>query len=950
MDDVLREFLTEAFESIEALDTSLVQFEKQPDDPDLLGEIFRVMHTIKGTCGFLNLPRLERIAHAGENVLGLFRDRVLAPTPASVGPILMAIDKIKHLLNVLDRTGLEEDGSDDDLLQRLAAAERGEAVAPSETGAPTAELPSIEELGGLATLDAAAEIMLRVLADTCFFAARATQEDLDLAAGFSRDALAAILRHEKPASAFMAALTRALPGASDVSVVPTVLLALDGALEELGIEQTARDALGAGLRSSCEVASTPAAPPAAPPEQPAAVSPAAEPPQPVKAADDHAASASNQTIRVSVDALEQLMNVVSELVLIRNQLLQTSRLIPDSPFAAPLQRLNHVTTELQESVMTTRMQPIGNAWQKLPRIVRDLSVELGKKIDLEMRGAETELDRQVLELIKDPLTHMIRNAADHGMEKPDERRAAGKSETGRVLLQARHEGGHIVVEISDDGRGLPLARLRQKAVDNGLMSRAEADAAPNAQIQQLIFHAGLSTASAVTNVSGRGVGMDVVRTNIEKIGGTIELYSKEGEGTRFTIRIPLTLTIVSALIVEAAGRRFAMPQSSVLELVGTNPSSRNLIEYINGAPVLRLRDRLLPLISLQTLLMLPPTEDQPVEGCIMVTQIGTFSFGIIVDRVFDTEEIVVKPVARVLKHIPLFSGNTILGDGAVIMILDPKGIAAETGRIDTSASDAALTDRRVPATEHHPILVVRYGHDQWKAVPLSLVARIEELEANRVETVDGRKVLQYRGHLIPVMTIDDAPLDLTAGSKPKPVLIFENDGRDFALVVDDILDIVDQSLATQLEPTSPGRLGSLIVSGRAADLLDLGYYWSAISGGARQATPPGPSRILLVEPNPFFRRILQPLLASAGYAVTIAGSAEEAQAIAASGPSFGLILADTAEDVREFAGLPVIGLSDSDESDAACDADAFVALANKHDRRDILRAIRAASAAPGKAA
>lgn len=948
MDDVLREFLTEAFESIEALDSSLVQFEKHPDDPALLGEIFRVMHTIKGTCGFLNLPRLERIAHAGENVLGLFRDRVLAPTPASVGPILMAIDKIKYLLNVLDRTGQEEEGSDEDLLSRLAAAEAGETqtVAGPEQ-AETPDLPSMDELGGLATLDAAAEIMLRVLADTCFFAARATQEDLDLAAGFARDALAAILRKEKPGSAFMAALARALPGAGDMSVIPTVMVALDGALKELGVEATAREALAAFLKADAAAPPLPQFHAKLPEEKTAASAPA-------KSGDDAAGSASSQTIRVSVDALEQLMNVVSELVLIRNQLLQTSRQIPDSPFAAPLQRLNHVTTELQESVMTTRMQPIGNAWQKLPRIIRDLAVELGKKIDLEMLGAETELDRQVLELIKDPLTHMIRNAADHGLEGPDERRAAGKPETGRVLLQARHEGGHIVVEISDDGRGLPLARLRQKAVDNGLMSRAEADAASNAQIQQLIFHAGLSTAAAVTNVSGRGVGMDVVRTNIEKIGGTIELASREGSGTRFTIRIPLTLTIVSALIVESAGRRFAMPQSSVLELVGTNPSSRNLIEYLNGAPVLRLRDRLLPLISLQNLLKLPPSDDQPVEGCIMVTQIGSFSFGIIVDRVFDTEEIVVKPVARVLKHIPLFSGNTILGDGSVIMILDPKGIAAETGRIDTSAAEHTFAERRQAVSEHHPILVVRYGGDRWKAVPLSLVARIEELEADRVETVDGRKVLQYRGRLIPVMTIDDAPLDFAPGSAAKPVLVFENDGRDFALVVDDILDIVDQSLTTQLEPTAPGRLGSLIVSGRAADLLDIGHYWATITGSSRASRPAGPTNILLVEPNPFFRRILQPLLASAGYAVTLAGSAEEAQVLSASGRAFSVVLADASENLSalraQATALPVVGLSDSDEDPAPEHAGAFSALANKHDRRDILRAIRAASAPAGRAA
>ncbi len=959
MDDVLREFLTEAFESIEALDAGLVRFERQPDDPDLLGEIFRVMHTIKGTCGFLNLPRLERIAHAGENVLGLFRDRVLAPTPASVGPILMAIDQIKHLLVQLDRTGEEGPGDDGDLIALLDAAGAAE---PAGEAPPVAEaqLPSMEDLGGLATLDAVSEVMVRVLADTCFFAARASQDDLDLTAGFARDALAAILRKEIPASAFIGGIWRGLPGAADPSAGPAIVIALDGALEELGVAPDDRAGLieflsasssssASASASAAPVAPPPAAEPAAP-ASPVASAAAAPAQTPAKQTEDGAA-ASAQTIRVSVDALEQLMNVVSELVLIRNQLLQTARQIPDSPFSGPLQRLNHVTSELQESVMTTRMQPIGNAWSKLPRIVRDLAVELGKKIDLEMLGAETELDRQVLELIKDPLTHMIRNAADHGLERPEDRRAAGKPDTGRILLQARHEGGHIVVEISDDGRGLPVEKLRQKALDNGLMSRAEAEAASDTQLQQLIFHAGLSTAAAVTNVSGRGVGMDVVRTNIEKIGGTIELSSREGAGTRFTIRIPLTLTIVSALIVESAGQRFAMPQSSVLELVGTSPSSRNLIEHLNGAPVLRLRDRLLPLTSLQALLRLDAAGEPSGEGCILVTQIGAFSFGIIVDRVFDTEEIVVKPVAQVLKHIPLFSGNTILGDGTVIMILDPKGIAAATGRVDTgAATDQIFAERRTRAAESQSVLVARCGDAQWKAVPLSLVARIEELDAARVENVDGRRVLQYRGALIPLMTIDHTPPDigLNADGKPKSVLVFENAGKDFALLVDDIHDIAEHSLQAQLEPTGPGHLGSMIIDGRAVDLIDVGHYWSLAAGKthARHAAA-SPQRVLLIEPNPFFRRILQPLLASAGYAVTAAESCEDARSATANGKPFQVILADADEDIETIATsetgerMPAVALADTDDALVMPASGGFADIANKHDRRDILRAIRA---------
>ena len=324
-----------------------------------------------------------------------------------------------------------------------------------------------------------------------------------------------------------------------------------------------------------------------------------------------------QTIRVNVDVLEDLMTLVSELVLTRNQLLQLARTQENSGFTVPLQRLSHITSDLQEGVMKTRMQPIGNAWNKLPRLVRDLARETGKKIELTMLGADTELDRQVLELIKDPLTHMVRNSADHGLEDPAERRAAGKPETGRITLNAFHEGGHIIIEIADDGGGLPVDRIRAKALANGLATEAELDRHERQQVQRFIFRAGFSTAAKVTAVSGRGVGMDVVKTNIEKIGGTIDLKSTPGQGTTFTIKIPLTLAIVSALIVEAGGERFAIPQISVVELVRARRRKAEaqrlgiVIERINDTPVLRLRDRLLPLVSLTGLLALDaPSQDR----------------------------------------------------------------------------------------------------------------------------------------------------------------------------------------------------------------------------------------------------------------------------------------------------------------------------------------------------
>jgi two-component system, chemotaxis family, sensor kinase CheA len=388
----------------------------------------------------------------------------------------------------------------------------------------------------------------------------------------------------------------------------------------------------------------------------------------------------NSSIRLNVDTLDHLMTMVSELALTRNQLIDIVRRYQDSEFSAPLQRLSNITAELQESVLKTRMQPIGNAWQKLPRIVRDLSAELGKPIGLEMNGAETELDRALLDMMKDPLTHMVRNAADHGLETPEQRVAAGKPERGLIRLFACHEGSHVLIEISDDGRGLDIERIRAKAIALGLGPQAEINKLAEAQVAQFIFAPGFSTADRVTNVSGRGIGMDVVRANIGKIGGTIEVSTSLGRGTVFTVKIPLTLAIVSALIIEAAGHRFAIPQTAVLEIVRVRDSSELRVEHIKDSPVLRLREKLLPLVALRSLLAIDDhRENAESGGFIVVMQIGMQSFGLAIDRVFDTEEIVVKPMSAMLRRISVFSGNTILGDGSVILILDPAGLAEAIG-------------------------------------------------------------------------------------------------------------------------------------------------------------------------------------------------------------------------------------------------------------------------------
>src|SRR3954465_8896153 len=666
MDDLLREFLTETSESLDTVDNQLVRFEQEPNNAKILDNIFRLVHTIKGTCGFLGLPRLEALGHAAETLVGKFPDGMPA-TGTAVTLILPTSDRLKEVLTGLEQNEAEPEGEDSDLIGEL------ERMALEGT-VPSAFQPKEEP------------------------------------------------RTAKPAVGTFVAQTLERPlRPGEVS-----LDELERAFRETEMEMPAI-----------------AAKPAAEPKAEAKPKPAkAERKSFAEEEEKQDSKIANQSIRVNVDTLETLMTMVSELVLTRNQLLEISRRNDDSEFKVPLQRLSNVTAELQEGVMKTRMQPIGNAWQKLPRIIRDLASELNKEIELEMHGADTELDRQVLDLIKDPLTHMVRNSADHGLETPEQRRAAKKPEKGTIRLSAYHEGGHIIICIADNGRGLNTARIKAKAVANGLVTEADLEKMTEAQIHKFIFAPGFSTAAAVTSVSGRGVGMDVVRTNIDQIGGTIDIKSVAGEGSSVTIKIPLTLAIVSALIVEAAGDRFAIPQLSVVELVRARANSEHRIERIKDTAVLRLRNKLLPLIHLKKLLKIDDgAVSDPENGFIVVTQVGSQTFGIVVDGVFHTEEIVVKPMSTKLRHIDMFSGNTILGDGAVIMIIDPNGFAKALGAAGSSAhemSDEHGASHANTGEQLTSLLVFRAGSSQPKAVPLGLVTRLEEIPADKIEFSNGR--------------------------------------------------------------------------------------------------------------------------------------------------------------------------------------------------------------------
>ncbi len=592
------DFLTETSDSIEQVDRELVRFERDPNNEAVLANIFRLVHTIKGTCGFLGLTRLETVAHAAESLMARFREG--APvTLDAVDVVLAAMDRIKTIVRTLEETASEPDGDDADLID---AIER--------------RLVHAQMLAGL--VDEAT-----------------TQPRIDA---------------ELEAAAPTSPLPPPVAPPKVTKPQPEVREATAAVPAERAVEQVAPAGAGA---------------------------PAAQPP---RQADPSGPVSRTPMIRVSLDTLESLMTMVSELVLTRNQLVEIARRTDSGDFKGPLQRLSNVTAELQARVMKTRMQPISSAWQKLPRLVRDLSAELGKDIELELSGAETEIDRQVLELIKDPFTHLVRNAADHGLETPADRRRAGKSGRGTIRISAEHEGGTITIVVADDGRGLDVGRIAAKALERGLATPAEIERMDEERIARFIFEPGFSTVSAVSHVSGRGVGMDVVRSNIELIGGSVDVRWTPGRGAEFTLKIPLTLAIVSALIIEAGGQRYALPQSVVVELVQPGSSPDHKLTSVRGSWMLKLRDTLLPVVRLSTLLGEEESEaSSPEAGFIVVMKVGQRTCGIAVDAVFHTEEIVVKPMSGLLRNLAVFSGNTILGDGAVILILDPNGLVTRIG-------------------------------------------------------------------------------------------------------------------------------------------------------------------------------------------------------------------------------------------------------------------------------
>ncbi|MFZ0963307.1 MAG: chemotaxis protein CheW [Terriglobia bacterium] len=925
MDDIVKDFLVESNENLDQLDRDLVTLEKDPAAREVLASIFRTIHTIKGTSGFLGFPRLESVTHVGENLLSQLRDGRLLLNAEITSGLLAMVDAVRQMLVNIETTGQEGEGDFTSLIETLTCLQGGEMKKKKKSAAEVA-IPPAPSAGLLP-------------ADT---APPSPPADLPPAPQVM----------EEPDCE---------PEKADPSLrLGEILVQAGGANPDVVNEGLKLQHEGDDRRLGEILVEKGAA-------KPAAVQDALQ-----VQAEARGPALSDSNIRVDVSLLDKLMNLVGELVLARNQILQFSSTQQDTSFLNTSQRLNLITTELQEGVMKTRMQPIGNIWSKFPRVVRDLATACGKQVNIEMQGKETELDKTIIESIKDPLTHLVRNAIDHGIEMPDKRLALGKPPEGHLLLRAFHEGGQVNIEISDDGAGIDLERVKQKALEKGLIAPDQAARLSDRELLNLLFLPGFSTADKVTNVSGRGVGMDVVKTNIEKIGGTVDIQNRLGQGTTLKIKIPLTLAIIPALIVTSNGDRYAIPQVSLLELVRLEgEQARKGIEMIHGAAVYRLRGKLLPLVNLnhelrvdgsknvteqkgpegstalagagsdaqaldfasarskhllwksrlrdfldgkstltlaeaishkdcalgkwlyssglqqfgklpevqqleslhqqfhgvvrevislktsgntagserelarveslsaQIVSLLSGLERQMAESNavnIVVLQADDRHFGLVVDEINDTEEIVVKPLGKQLKGIPTFAGATIMGDGQVALILDVLGVA-QLANVVSEVRDRSVGEKAAETESRHDdgesLLLLGGPDDGRMAMPLSLVARLEEFARTAVEQTEGRHVVQYRGQILPLIHLSSAlaerreqprtsgPSEPGGEDEKIQVVVYTDQGRSVGLVVDRILDIAHEAVKIKQQSGRQGTLGSRVVQGRVTELLDV---------------------------------------------------------------------------------------------------------------------------------
>ncbi len=827
MDEIVKEFLVESYDNLDQLDRDLVALEDAPDDRGRLSSIFRTIHTIKGTCGFLGFPMLEHVTHVGESLLVRLRDGELKLNATITTALLAMVDAVRSILAMIEVSGTEGDDNYAELVATLDRLKAGEAVVPTEeTSDPGWQKVLDKQVfgpEGSAERKTRSRRRKRVASTPQKSSTSDTQGELadvtSVVADLSQQSAGTARKRRKRsvgAGSSIGASDSVIGDAQSLRTVPDGLAAVGGDRPE---DQLPSGTDASGKSDYLISQSNPG------------------PNDSVMSVDSNEKShaLSETTVRLDVALLDRLMNLVGELVLARNQILQYSRHSDDAVIIAASQRLNLITAELQEGIMKTRMQPIQNAWSRLPRVVRDLSASLGKKVQIKMDGADTELDKTILEAIKDPLTHIVRNSVDHGIETPAVREAAGKQGEGTLSLRAFHEGGQVIIEIGDDGAGIDLVRVKEKAISQGLITAEQALGMSDRDLTRLILLPGFSTAAQVTNVSGRGVGMDVVKTNVEKIGGTLEIHSFLGSGTTMRIKIPLTLAIVPGLTVTCDGDCFCIPQASLLELVRLEGDQvEREIEQIHNVPVYRLRGNLLPLLYLDEQLGLrahrtDKERRSESEVNIVVLQAEGKPFGLVVDSITDMQEIVVKPLGLHLKGILAYAGATIMGDGRVSLILDVAGIARLAQVLDEQrdllkSESNSSADQLV--TESNSWLIVDPGDGTRAAIALGTIARLEEFRIKDIERFDATDVIQYRGQIMPLMRLVHASSaygndheDFEQAGQI-PVIVYQCGELQVGVVVGEIVDIVEHAL--DKSASCQNRLDAQIICGRVTRVVDLG--------------------------------------------------------------------------------------------------------------------------------
>ncbi len=861
-DDILQLYSAESLDHLADIERDLLEIEAAGAgaDGELVNKVFRAAHSIKGGAGFLGLSVVSALAHRLENVLGLVRSRELVPTADVVGLLLQGFDRLRAFMLDLGASN-DADVAElvvalDSLTTVVLPPDRRETVATrlqvfADPRGPSFTVSEFE----LAQARKGGRLLYLLDYDLIHDIHRRGRRPLDVLGELEGGGVIVDCRLDLAAAGTLAAPH--LPTRLPLLVLYATVIEPDIAPDVFDLPPERVHRIGPeGLRPLAAGGAPPAPPP---------------PPPPPPAAKASASPRSETSLRVSVGLLDTLMDLAGELVLSRNQLLQalvgTQGRVPE----AVAQRIDGITSRLQEAIMLTRMQPVGQLFQKFPRLVRDLARSLGKEVELVLEGAEVELDKTILEGLSDPLTHLVRNAVDHGIEAPDLRRAAGKPAQGRVLLRAHHEGGHVHLEVADDGRGIDPDQIAAAAVAKGLLSPDQAQALSASDKTALILLPGFSTATRVTDVSGRGVGMDVVKTNLDKLGGSVAIASRPGAGSTIRVKLPLTLAIIPSHLVTAGGQPFAIPQVNLDELLRIPAAAvAQQVERVGDAEVVRLRGQLLPLVRLADVLGLTPRFRDGVTGAehrdqrravadrrsrrsnaegipepspaapeeplrsgqerrhgavhVVVASAGAFRYGLVVDELLDAEEIVVKPLGRQLKHLACYAGTTVMGDGRVALILDLPGIAREARLSSVEETPRAAEVAREACPEGgESLLVFHSGRAERLAIPLDLVVRIERVTADAIRRVGGRPVLPYHGGTLPLLTVHEvAPVPPVDEARELVVLVVSLPGRQVGLLANAPVDAYrEQAAIDRATLAGPGVAGSILLDGAPVLVVDV---------------------------------------------------------------------------------------------------------------------------------